>query len=151
MDDTVLVFYSDHYAYSASSNLLNKYKAEEFEYKLLNVPFFIYSTSIIPKKIDKVVGQIDVLPTVADILGLDYNPKNYFGNSGFVGDDGFMVFKNQTWLTNNVYFTNNGVPLKLSDDYKISDEYLTKNTEKAKNILKYSYIILEKDYYRIRS
>ena len=68
--DTVFVFVADHNGGSAgkTSLPLNRYK----------IPLIIYSPSLIkPRRVSKLSSQIDTLPTLLDILGIDFKGKFY--------------------------------------------------------------------------
>lgn len=71
--DTVFVFIANHCASSAGKTDLpiHKYK----------IPLIIYSPSFIePSKIDTLSSQIDVIPTVLELLGWSYESKFYGSN-----------------------------------------------------------------------
>ena len=73
-----------------------------------HIPFMIFSelidTSI---KIDKIVSQIDIMPTIIDIIGEDRYLPNFYGISGLKDGPGFacrVSSNNLQWITpNNIY------------------------------------------------
>ncbi len=74
-----------------------------------HIPFIIYSPLIdTTLQSNKIVSQIDILPTIIDIMGEDQVLPNLYGNSALHGGDGFacrVSHKNLQWITpNHIYF-----------------------------------------------
>jgi arylsulfatase A-like enzyme len=73
-----------------------------------HIPFIIFSdlidTSI---KVDKIVSQVDIMPTLIDLMGEDQYLSNFYGISGLRGGSGFacrVSSNNLQWVTsNNIY------------------------------------------------
>ena len=72
--NTLFVIVADHCASSAGST--------ELPLDGYRIPCFIYADFITPKKIDTLVSQIDVMPTVLGLLNFEYTSK-------FIGQDVF--------------------------------------------------------------
>jgi phosphoglycerol transferase MdoB-like AlkP superfamily enzyme len=74
-----------------------------------HIPFIIYSPMIdSPIASDKIVSQIDILPTLLDLMNEDHNLPQLYGNSALKGGDGFacrISHKNLQWITpNHTYY-----------------------------------------------
>ena len=72
--NTLFVIVADHCASSAGST--------ELPLDGYRIPCFIYADFITPKKVDTLVSQIDVMPTVLGLLNFEYTSK-------FIGQDVF--------------------------------------------------------------
>ena len=60
---------------------------------------------------NKIVSQIDILPTIIDIMGEDQVLPNLYGNSALHGGDGFacrVSHKNLQWITPPYLFSAHG-------------------------------------------
>uniref|UniRef100_UPI0040491887 LTA synthase family protein n=2 Tax=Flavobacterium sp. TaxID=239 RepID=UPI0040491887 len=108
-DNTIFVFVADHCASSAGK--------DEIDVKNYHIPAMIYGKSIKPQKIDKLVSQIDLMPTLfgalnwsytsdffgQDVLSSHYQPRAYLGTylklSYMVQDDLIVLsnHKNQSF------------------------------------------------------
>lgn len=132
LDDTVLVFVSDHYVYGYSDadyvalkkNVLNDQK------ELQNTPFIIWTKDMEHKDIDKILDTADILPTLLNMLGIPYDPNKYMGVDVFSENaDDFVWFSDGSFIK--------------SKDCTLSDEaILTKtnyNIKKNKDILLTNY------------
>ncbi|MEG2685483.1 MAG: LTA synthase family protein, partial [Erysipelotrichaceae bacterium] len=87
INNTVLVFYTDHYAYStidAKTEL--ELKGTNDTNMLQNTPFFIYSKGTEPNKVEKVTSSIDILPTLTNLMGLNTSYEYYIGHDAFSKD-----------------------------------------------------------------
>lgn len=82
-DETTIVMYSDHNAYYYDMGI--KYKGlntdEFYDPQIYNLPFMIYDQNLPPMQIDEFTCPYDIMPTVLDLLGLNYNENLYMGNS----------------------------------------------------------------------
>lgn len=57
-----------------------------------------------PFEVSKVNSQIDILPTVLNLFGINYNENDYMGNDIF--DDkfsGYVFFNDYSWYDGNIY------------------------------------------------
>ena len=70
-DNTVIVAYADHYLYTINDkSVLDKYKTTSNNL-INNTPFFIWSSDIKPQNINKTTMQMNILPTVLNLFGID--------------------------------------------------------------------------------
>ncbi|WP_339290179.1 LTA synthase family protein [Paenibacillus sp. FSL E2-0201] len=86
-DDSVIVFYGDHQGvslYSLDGNeksLMEEMVGHEYGYTdMFNVPFIVHAPGIDqPTVYTQTGGQIDILPTVANLLGISMKDQLHFG------------------------------------------------------------------------
>jgi phosphoglycerol transferase MdoB-like AlkP superfamily enzyme len=74
-------------------------------YSICNTPFFIYSNKLGPGVVEKVTSSVDILPTVANLCNLDYNPRYSIGNDAFGEGGGFVCFKDYSWIDSEMLWT----------------------------------------------
>lgn len=100
LDDTVIVFATDHYTYGYSSNKMEEINGGKDSIHLDKIPFFIWSKGKYIENIDKYVDTQDILPTILNLFGIEYenvyigtdalsdNHNNYvyFSDNAYVGD-----------------------------------------------------------------
>ncbi|GIP26696.1 hypothetical protein J23TS9_18260 [Paenibacillus sp. J23TS9] len=86
-DDSLIVFYGDHQGVpmytlgSKERDMMEELLGHEYGYTdMFNIPFIMHSPSVdLPEKIDLTGGQIDILPTVANLLGVSVQNQLHFG------------------------------------------------------------------------
>lgn len=152
LDDTVIVVFTDHYLYTLSDqSVLSKYK--ETNNNLINhTPFFIWSKDIESKKITEVTSQLNILPTLVNLFGLEYHPNYYIGEDALNPSyNGFVFFNDYSWYDGNVYVDGGTVTNgKYIDSVSLEDKnyYINYLIRKNDLTLKYDYfrqINLNKD------
>ena len=127
LDNTVLVVFSDHYLYTLEDQtILNKYK--NTSNNLINkTPFFIYDNGNTKKTINKVTSQLNILPTVLNLFGIEYNPNYYLGQDALGKNyESIVVFSDYSWYDGNVYVEGGKITNK---------KYISKEDLERKNIL----------------
>ncbi len=69
LEDTVLIFYADHYNYYMMDDALNMdIKGVDNMNMLQHTDFFIWSADLEATQVDKVTSSVDVLPTIANLF-----------------------------------------------------------------------------------
>lgn len=143
IDNTVIVVFTDHYLYTLSDQtILDKYK--ETKNNLINkTPFFIWDNEVSKKKITSVTSQLNILPTLLNLYGLEYHPNYYIGEDALNNNyHGKVFFSDYSWYDGNVYVdggivTNN----KSIDPISLEDKnyYINYIIRKNDLTLKYDY------------
>lgn len=145
LDNTVIVAYADHYLYTLNDKtILDKYK--ETDNNLINhTPFFIWSNDMDSVTIDKVNSQIDILPTVLNLFGIEYTEEYYIGNDIMDEDyQGYVFFSDYSWYDGNVY-VENGVA--VSGD-NIDTDYVNEMNSLINRLVQQNDLTLKYDYFR---
>lgn len=142
-DKTTIVVLTDHYLYTLSDKtILDKYK--NTSNNLINhTPFFIYTNNKDKKTIKTVTSQLNVLPTVLNLFGIDYNPNYYIGQDALSNNYQKLVFfSDYSWYDGNVYVdggvvTNNKyINQNVLEEKNYNVNYLIKKNDLT---LKYNY------------
>ena len=143
LDNTVIVAFSDHYLYTIEDkSVLDRYK--ETSNNLINkTPFFIWSKDTSKANINKVTSQLNILPTVLNLWGIDYNPNNYIGTDALDNNyNGIVFFSDYSWYDGNVYVENgevtNGKAISY-DELESKNYYISNITKKNDLALKFNY------------
>ncbi len=101
-----------------------------------------------PVQVDKVCSSLDVMPTVANLLGLSYDSRFLAGQDIFSDSPGLVEFNDRSWITDlgrynateNTFIPNPGVV--------VGDEYARNTLKRVNNAFEYSAKILEYDYFK---
>ena len=106
LEDTVLIFYADHYDYYMMDDQLNmQIKGVDNGNLLQHTDFFIWSADLAPTQIDKVTSSLDVLPTVANLFGLDTSGAFLAGHDGLGDQGGYVFFSDGSWYDGTTYWS----------------------------------------------
>ena len=98
LDDTVVVFYADHYNYYMLDDALCMDIKGVDELNLLQrTDFFIYSRALEAGTVEKYTSSVDVLPTLANLFGLDAQYELLTGHDAFSDEGGHVFFSDNSW------------------------------------------------------
>lgn len=123
LEDTVLVFFTDHYGkYMTSNEALYALKGVNSKDMLCNTPFFIYSADTPAREVTKVTSTMDIAPTLANLFRLDANYAWYAGDDIFGDGGGYVIFQGNNWYDGEIYYT----PAYTG---QLTDEILQRNLE----------------------
>ena len=145
-NNSVFVLYGDHYGISenhqpAIAQLLGKDKVTNYDLaNFQKVPFMIHATGLKGGIDHTYGGEIDMMPTLLDLLGVPDDGMTMFGQDMLSSDyKGKVVFRDGDWITptytkfNNQYFnTQTGQQVTESSDKqlkkvaKMMSDYATK-------------------------
>ncbi len=119
LDNTAVCIYSDHYAYGLSDrSLLIQYSNGAGTRLIERTPCFIWYKGCTPVNIDKTLQTVDLLPTLANLFGLEA-PKT-MGRDAFDPDyEGVVIFQHPvSWLNSKAYIETGNVQWNngMSDD-----------------------------------
>lgn len=122
LDDTVIVMYGDHYPYGISTKNLNKvleYDTDE-DMNAERVPLVIYNSKISPYTFGGYTTYLNLLPTLANLFNLDYDPRLYLGTDVFSSDyESLAVFADGSWKNEYAFYD----AAKMKIKYYSSKEY----------------------------
>jgi len=101
LDDTIIVMSADHYPYGLDLNEINElsdYKRDSL-FEINHNSLVIWNNKLKNVEIDKVGMPIDVIPTVYNLFGINYDSRLFAGNDLLSTDEGLVVLGNRSWIT----------------------------------------------------
>lgn len=156
-DDSIIVLYGDHYGISEKHNramaqFLEKDQITEFDtLNLQRTPLYIHIPGQTEgQTISKPTGQIDMKPTILNLLGVDSTNDIRFGHDMFSDEyTGFVVLRDGSFVTDKYAYKNNTfydrITGEIVDLPKKEAQALIK---RAQNELRMSDKIIEGDLLR---
>ena len=144
LSKTALVVFTDHYLYTLSDqSILDKYK--DTSNNLINhTPFFIYDGKT-KKTVKDVTSQLNILPTLLNLYGMDYNSNNYIGlNALSKNYNGYVFFSDYSWYNGKVYTVGGEV---VNNKY-IKSEELENMNHYISELIKKNDLTLKVDYFK---
>ncbi len=151
LDDTVIVLFADHYPYGLSNSNVAEFLGEDIlEGKERDrTPFIIYNPNLEPTKFEDYTTIVNILPTLANLFDLDYDPRLYMGTDLFSSDyQSLAVFADGSWVNEIAYYdaSNSKVTYKNSTN-TIADDTIININQDINNRLKMSALAIRKDYF----
>ncbi|RBW70649.1 LTA synthase family protein [Bacillus taeanensis] len=152
-ENSIFILYGDHYGISENHNkAMSEYLETEIRpyetVQLQQVPMIIHIPGQEGQVIDTVSGQIDLKPTILNLLGIDTKENIEFGNDLFSKErPSFAVLRNGSFITEEYVYTNN-ICYQKPDGIEVESEKCQPYQEKAKTQLAYSDKIIYGDLLR---
>lgn len=151
LDDTVIVLYSDHYPYGLTNSTLNSY----FDYdvsKQNNVdktPFIIYNPNIHAQKYDEYTSYMNIVPTIANLFDLDYDPRLYAGKDLLSSTyENRVVFADGSWKDEIAYYNATSGKITYYDKNKTyTTDQIKQINENIKNRISMSNLAIKVNYF----
>lgn len=152
-DDTIVVVYGDHYGISENHNkAMSKVMGKEitpFENTILQrTPLFMHVPGMKGEINHTLGGQIDVRPTIMNLLGVKIENDYRFGNDLFSNErPGVVVMRNGDFVLDDYLYTDNQC---YSKDFEqpVNKSFCSKGFTKTKNDLANSDKIIYGDLLR---
>ena len=149
LDDTVFVLLADHYPYNlplSYINMLSSYERDSLIEANSN-NLIIYNTRMKTVKVDKVGMSIDVLPTVLNLFGVNYDSRVIMGKDILSSAEGIAIFKDKSWVTNKgAYHASTG--RFDAKDNDIPDDYVSNINAIVNNRVAISRMLVDSNYYK---
>ncbi len=146
LDDTVIVLAADHYPYTMDSTVYDNYKGISEEYLKNKSPFVIWANGIEHQDVTKLTSSFDVLPTLANMFGLNANYTDYFGNDIFSDNYTPIIFyKDYSWFDGTNYVSDGILKTGTADE-----EYVNQMTQMVNDYFNISIEILRTNYYKVK-
>ena len=151
LDNTVIALVGDHYPYTIPVNEINQISSYERDDIIeVNRSNFILWNNEMKEviEVEKVGSQIDVLPTLLNLFGVEYDSRLLIGRDILSDADPLVIFADRSFITDKGKYNAVTEEFIANDGVEIEDGYV----EKINNIIykkfQMSRLILEKDYYK---
>ncbi|MGN1371280.1 MAG: LTA synthase family protein [Candidatus Coprovivens sp.] len=152
LENTVIALVGDHYPYTLSTDEMNEMSSykKDSTIEVNHSNFIIWNSEIKePIIIDKLGSQIDVLPTLLNLFGIEYDSRLIVGKD-ILSDTGCVaIFSNYSWVSDyGTYNANtNKFTLKEGKELENINEYVKEMKNRVSNAYSISKMIIENDYY----
>jgi len=150
LDDTVIAIVPDHYPYGLTNNEIENYAGiTDTTFELYKNSFILWNSEMKESvKVEKYASNIDVLPTILNLFGIEYDSRLLIGKDILSNSDGIVMFNNFNWINEygkynyakNEFVPNEGVILGKEKIDKINNDIQNK-------FLMSKFVVLE-DYYK---
>jgi len=152
---TLIVLSSDHYPYALEKEEFNELAGFETDdsFDVYHSGLIVYAKGMKPEIVDKPISSLDILPTVMNLMGLEFDSRLLMGRDVFSEAKPLVIFANKSFITDlgkYNYLTQEFEVIK-ENEFKNKEEendYVLSILEEIERKFYYSTMILDKDYYR---
>ena len=150
LEDTVIALVGDHYPYYLSLEEVNEISSYEKDsvVEINRSNFILWNSEMETVEVDKVGSQIDVLPTIYNLFGVEYDSRLIIGKDILSTEPGLAIFGNSSWVSDKgTYFASSG-EFVSRDGSIVDNDYIKYMNSVVSNKITMSKYIMTKDYYR---
>lgn len=158
LENTVICLSADHYPYGFSDEQYEELAGKDLSAgkdKLRNTLILWNAGMEEPVYIDKACGPMDLLPTLLNLFGFEYDSRMYAGRDILSDQEGMVIFMNRDFVTDSVIFIEKGdITTWLQDengnDIVPDDQkeaYLEEARKEVRRRYNFSAYIIQENYY----
>ena len=140
--DTVIIVFGDHFAKGIIDESGTFTGNRDFK-----TPLIIWHMSVEANEVIKYTSTLDILPTIANLFGLEYDTRTTFGNDIFNENYNGFYFNNfGDYYTDNYYYNSNNDSLELFNT-SMTEEEARKELNEFILRLNVARTIIETDFF----
>ncbi|MBQ9232858.1 MAG: sulfatase-like hydrolase/transferase, partial [Lachnospiraceae bacterium] len=149
-DNTLIVLTADHVPYD------NKEVEDELAGYTLDNTFEWYENTLRiwsasmekPVYVDKCCSSLDILPTVSNLMGLDYDSRMLVGQDIMSDSEGLVMFNDRSFITDSISYNGNTQEVKSLDGKPIDEDYVASKVVQVRNKFNMAEKICDYNYYK---
>lgn len=150
LNDTLIVIAPDHYPYGLKTSEMNEVSKIDRSDKFENyhTSLIIYNPTIEKTEVNKVVSGIDILPTVLNLFGINYDSRLLMGKDIFSETEGLAILSDRSWVSDKGKYNSVSKEFISNTNEEVSKEYIEKINTEVYQKFSMSSLILDNDYYK---
>lgn len=167
LDKTLIIATGDHIPYS-NAGVLEELSGRTFgsskDLEALNesaIDFDVYKNTLIlwsasmeePVQVDKPCCQVDILPTVSNLLGLEYDSRMLSGRDILSDSEGLVIFTSRSWRSDRGFYNRYTQTFTPAEGVTITEEEQDQYVSTMKKLVEYKLactpMIVENDFYNL--
>ena len=150
LDDTVIVLSADHYPYGLTTDQISEImNIEDSKFDVHKNNLVIWSSTMKkPIEINKYGESLDILPTVLNLFGIDFDSRLLMGRDLLSNSDGLVIFNDRSWITDKGKYNASTKVFTPFNNKQVDEDYIESINTKVYNKFVISKNILETNYYK---
>ncbi len=167
LDKTLIIATGDHIPYS-NAGVLEELSGRTFgsskDLEALNesaIDFDVYKNTLIlwsasmeePVQVDKPCCQVDILPTISNLLGLEYDSRMLSGRDILSDSEGLVIFTSRSWRSDRGFYNRYPQTFTPTEGVTMTQEEQDQYVSTMKKLVEYKLactpMIVENDFYNL--
>ena len=167
LDKTLIIATGDHIPYS-NAGVLEELSGRTFgsskDLEALNesaIDFDVYKNTLIlwsasmeePVQVDKPCCQVDILPTISNLLGLEYDSRMLSGRDILSDSEGLVIFTSRSWRSDRGFYNRYTQTFTPTEGVTMTQEEQDQYVSTMKKLVEYKLactpMIVENDFYNL--
>ena len=150
INNTVIVIAADHYPYGLTYDEIRGYDktVQNKTFDMYKNQLIIYNPELKETHITKNVYSVDVLPTILNMFGIEYDSRLLIGSDIMSDKDDLVIFNDKSWITNKGRYDYIKKSFEKTTDEELPSNYVSEINNIVDMKMKMSKLLISKDYYR---
>lgn len=152
LDDTVIVLSADHYPYGLTDEEYSELLGHEVDpvFERYQNTLILWSADMTtPVYVDKYCSSLDVMPTLSNLFGLEYDSRLIMGSDILSDANDLVIFSNYSFITGDGSYNSVTDQFTRWDGTEPNLTVGSALITEVQNRVAYSAAILDTDYYRM--
>lgn len=151
LENTVIVISADHYPYGLEHEEIEELSGHpvDTEFELHRSALIIYKPGTPHEVIDRPCSSLDILPTVSNLMGLEFDSRLLMGRDIFSDVEPLVIFSNRSFITKDARYSTTSKELIPNEGVELPEGYRKYWSNVINQKFTYSARILDYDYYRV--
>ncbi|SET02490.1 LTA synthase family protein [Anaerobranca gottschalkii] len=146
---TLIVMSTDHYPYGLEHDTIDELSGfyVDRDFDIHKSPLVMYVKGMEPKRIDDPAWGIDIIPTISNLMGLEFDSRLLMGRDIFSDSEPLVFFRNMSFITDKGRYNARTRKFIPNEEVEVDDDYVERISRIIQNKFYFSRLILENDYY----
>lgn len=100
-EKTLIVLTGDHYPYGLTPDEISEFLGHTVEqnFEMYKSNLIIYAQGMKPETVTKPCASMDIIPTISNLLGLEYDSRMLMGSDIFSDSPGLVIMSNRSFIS----------------------------------------------------
>lgn len=161
LENTVIALVGDHHPYNMATGVSNtpdltiinelsdRNEKKDGIIEINRSNFILWNPTTETAHIKKVGSQIDVLPTLLNLFGVEYDSRLLIGKDILSEIPGLAIFSNRSWVSDKGRYYSTSKKFVLKEGQEVTEDYVDAMNKKVANKFTMSSLLMTKNYYKI--
>ncbi len=152
LEDTVIVLSGDHYPYGLEIEEIEELNGGDVEenFELYRSTLIIWNAAMEePVHVEKTCYSLDILPTLCNLFGLEYDSRLIVGRDIFSDAESLVIFGNHSFITEEGRYNASTDTWEAAEGSGADEAYAAQMLERINRLFEYSANIIDYDYYAV--
>jgi phosphoglycerol transferase MdoB-like AlkP superfamily enzyme len=158
LDNTVIVLSPDHYPFGLKEGQDQDYCSEiagrtlDPKFELYQNTLIMYNSATPSVTVDKPVYSLDILPTLLNMFGVEYDSRLLTGRDIFYeGEDHVVIWPDYSWMTEKGKYNASKDTFTANPGVTVPEDYVATMTKMVKTRGANSKLVQRNNYFKVLS
>ncbi len=150
LEDTVIALVGDHNPYVLDLDEINEASTFEREEIITRnkSSFILWNSEMDTVNVTKVGSQLDVIPTIYNAFGINYDSRLFIGKDILSTEGGLAIFADNSWVSDKgMYYAKSNKFIPVEGEI-IPDDYVKNVNHIVNSKVNISKLIIDNNYYQ---